>query len=187
MNTGKTIFAQVMEHLPLPAFRKCVQLYGGNYKVKSFSCLDQFLVLAFAQLSYRESLRDIEACLWAMRNKLYHMGIRGGVSRNNLAHANETRDWRIWADFAQILIHEARHLYANDPFGIELNQTVYAFDSTTIQLRAFSSAAASAAAIASDRAVREVVAIDWRSSCAACANPLALPSRYLRSPAVSAE
>ena len=134
MNTGKTIFAQVMEHLPLPAFRKCVQRYGGNYKVKSFSCLDQFLVLAFAQLSYRESLRDIESCLWAMRNKLYHMGIRGGVSRNNLAHANEIRDWRIWADFAQVLIHTARHLYADDPFGIELDQTVYAFDSTTIDL-----------------------------------------------------
>jgi hypothetical protein len=134
MNTGKTIFAQVMEHLPLPAFRKCVQRYGGNYKVKSFSCLDQFLVMAFAQLSYRESLRDIEACLWAMRNKLYHMGIRGGVSRNNLAHANEIRDWRIWADFAQVLIHTARHLYADDPFVIELDQTVYAFDSTTIDL-----------------------------------------------------
>ena len=134
MNTGKTIFAQVMEHLPLPAFRKCVQRYGGDYKVKTFSCLDQFLVMAFAQLSYRESLRDIEACLQAMRSKLYHMGIRGGISRNNLAHANETRDWRIWADFAQVLIHTARHLYAGDPFGVELDQTVYAFDSTTIDL-----------------------------------------------------
>ncbi len=134
MNTGKTVFAQVMEHLPLPDFRKCVHRYDGNYKVKTFSCLDQFLVMAFAQLSYRESLRDIEACLWAMRNKLYHMGIRGGVSRNNLAHANETRDWRIWADFAQVLIHTARHLYADDSFGIELDQTVYAFDSTTIDL-----------------------------------------------------
>jgi len=134
MNTGKTIFAQAMAHLPLPVFRKCVQRYGGDYKIKSFSCLDQFLVMAFAQLSYRESLRDIEACLRAMRNKLYHMGIRGGISRNNLAHANETRDWRIWADFAQILIHTARHLYADDPFGVELDQTVYAFDSTTINL-----------------------------------------------------
>ena len=134
MNTGKTVFAQVMEHLPLPDFRKCVHRYDGNYKVKTFSCLDQFLVMAFAQLSYRESLRDIEACLWAMRNKLYHMGIRGGVSRNNLAHANETRDWRIWADFAQVLIHTARHLYADDSFGIELDQTVYAFYSTTIDL-----------------------------------------------------
>lgn len=134
MNTGKTIFAQVMEHLPLPAFRKCVQRYGGDYKAKTFSCLDQFLALAFAQLSYRESLRDIEACLRAMNSKLYHMGIRGGISRNNLAHANETRDWRIWADFAQVLIHTARHLYADDPFGVELDQTVYAFDSTTIDL-----------------------------------------------------
>ncbi|MBI3307328.1 MAG: IS4 family transposase [Candidatus Omnitrophica bacterium] len=134
MNTGKTIFAQVMEHLPLPEFRKCVQHYGGDYKAKTFSCLDQFLVMAFAQLSYRESLRDIEACLRAMRSKLYHMGIRGGISRNNLAHANETRDWRIWADFAQVLIHTARHLYADDPFGVELDQTVYAFDSTTIDL-----------------------------------------------------
>ena len=134
MNTGKTIFAQVMEHLPLPAFRKCVQRYDGDYKIKTFSCLDQFLVMAFAQLTYRESLRDIEACLRAMRIKLYHMGIRGGISRNNLAHANETRDWRIWADFAQVLIHTARHLYAGDPFGVELDETVYAFDATTIDL-----------------------------------------------------
>ena len=134
MNTGKTIFAQVMEHLPLPAFHKCVQRYDGDYKMKTFSCLDQFLVMAFAQLSYRESLRDIEACLRAMHTKLYHMGIRGGISRNNLAHANETRDWRIWADFAQVLIHTARHLYADDPFGIDLDETVYAFDSTTIDL-----------------------------------------------------
>lgn len=134
MNTGKTIFAQVMQHLPLSAFHKCVQRYQGNHKVKTFSCLDQFLVMAFAQLSYRESLRDIEACLRAMRTKLYHMGIRGGISRNNLAHANETRDWRIWAGFAQVLIHTARRLYADDPFGVELDQTVYAFDSTTIDL-----------------------------------------------------
>ena len=134
MNTGRTIFTQVMEHLPLPEFRKCVERYRGNYKLKTFLCLDQFLVMAFAQLSYRESLRDIEACLRAMHRKLYHMGIRGGVSRNNLAHANEIRDWRIWADFAQVLIHTARHLYADDPFGVELNQTTYAFDSTTIDL-----------------------------------------------------
>ena len=134
MNTGKTIFAQVMEHLPLPEFRKCVQRYHGNYKVKTFSCLDQFLVMAFAQLSYRESLRDIEVCLRAMRTKLYHMGIRSGVSRNNLAHANETRDWHIWADFAQVLIRTARPLYAGDPFGVDLDETVYAFDATTIDL-----------------------------------------------------
>lgn len=134
MNIGATIFAQVMEHLPLLEFGKCVQRYRGNYKIKTFSCRDQFLVMAFAQLSYRESLRDIEVCLRAIHKKLYHMGIRGGISRNNLAHANETRDWRIWADFAQVLIHTARHLYADDPFGVELNQTVYAFDSTTIDL-----------------------------------------------------
>jgi len=134
MNTGKTIFAQLMEHLPLHEFRKCVHRYQGNYKVQSFSCLDQFLVMAFAQLTYRESLRDIEACLRAMRSKLYHMGIRGNISRNNLAHTNETRDWRIYADFAQVLISIARHLYAADDFGIELDQTVYAFDSTTIDL-----------------------------------------------------
>jgi len=134
MNTGTTIFAQLMAHLPLLEFRKCVQRYRGNYKIKTFSCFDQFLVMAFAQLSYRESLRDIEVCLRAMHSKLYHMGIRGGISRNNLAHANETRDWRIWADFAQVLIHTARHLYAGDPFGVELDQTVYAFDSTTIDL-----------------------------------------------------
>jgi len=134
MNTGKTIFAQLMEHLPLHEFRKCVHRYQGNYKVQSFSCLDQFLVMAFAQLTYRESLRDIEACLRAMRPKLYHMGIRGNISRNNLAHTNETRDWRIYSDFAQILISIARHLYTSNNFGIELAQTVYAFDSTTIDL-----------------------------------------------------
>jgi hypothetical protein len=134
MNIGTTIFTQVMEYLPLAEFHKCVQRYRGNYKIKTFSCRDQFLVMAFAQLSYRESLRDIEVCLRAMHNKLYHMGIRGGISRNNLAHANETRNWRIWADFAQVLIHTARRLYADDPFGVELDQTVYAFDSTTIDL-----------------------------------------------------
>lgn len=134
MNIGKTIFSQIMEHLPLPALRKCVQHYRGDYKIKTFSCLDQFLVMAFAQLSYRESLRDIEACLRAMRSKLYHMGIRGGISRNNLAHANETREWRIWADFAKILISTARTLYANEPFALELAETVYAFDSTMIDL-----------------------------------------------------
>ena len=108
MNTGRTIFSQIMDFLPLHEFRKCIKRYRGNYKVKSFSCLDQFLCMAFAQLTYRESLRDIEACLRSMQNKLYHMGIRGGVSRNNLANANETRDRRIYADFAQVLIHQAR-------------------------------------------------------------------------------
>jgi len=123
-----------MDFLPLHEFRKCIKRYRGNYKVKSFSCLDQFLCMAFAQLTYRESLRDIEACLRSMQNKLYHMGIRGGVSRNNLANANETRDWRIYADFAQVLIHQARSLYADDDFGVELDQTVYALDTTTIDL-----------------------------------------------------
>jgi len=115
-------------------FRKCINRYQGNYKIKSFSCFDQFLCMAFAQLTYRESLRDIEACLRSMQNKLYHMGIRGKVSRNTLAHANEKRDWRIYADFAQILIHIARTLYINDEFGVELDNTVYALDSTTIDL-----------------------------------------------------
>jgi len=134
MNTGRTIFSQIMDYLPLHEFRKCVKRYQGNYKVKSFSCLDQFLCMAFAQLTYRESLRDIEACLRSMQNKLYHMGIRGRVSRNTLAHANETRDWRINADFAQVLIHQARKLYVKEGFGVELKETVYAFASTTIDL-----------------------------------------------------
>lgn len=134
MNTERTIFSQIMDYLPLHEFRKSVKRYQGNYKVKSFSCLDQFLCMAFAQLTYRESLRDIEACLRSMQNKLYHMGIRGRVSRNTLAHANETRDWRIYADFAQVLIHHARRLYSDDDFGVELEQTVYALDSTTVDL-----------------------------------------------------
>lgn len=134
MNTGRTVFAQVMDFLPLPEFRRCVDRYRGDYKVQSFSCLDQFLSLAFAQMTYRESLRDIEACLRAMQPRLYHMGFRGMVSRNNLAHANQQRDWRIYADFARVLIREARALYAHDEFGVELDQTVYALDSTTIDL-----------------------------------------------------
>jgi hypothetical protein len=134
MNIGKTIFSQIMDFLPLHEFRKCVKRYRGEYKVKSFSCLDQFLCMAFAQLTYRESLRDIEACLRSMQNKVYHMGIRARISRNTLAHANERRDWRIFADFAQVLIHQARQLYADEDFGVELAQTVYALDSTTIDL-----------------------------------------------------
>lgn len=134
MNTGRTIFAQVMDLLPLPEFRRCVDRYRGDYKVQSFSCLDQFLCLAFAQFTYRESLRDIETCLRAHSRQLYHMGFRGGISRNNLAHANRQRDWRIYADFARLLIAQARTLYQNEPFGVELDQTVYAFDSTTIDL-----------------------------------------------------
>lgn len=134
MNTGQTVFAQIMEFLPLREFRKCVARYQGDYKVKSFSCLDQFLCLAFAQLTYRESLRDIEACLRAQHAKLYHMGFRGKISRNTLAHANERRDWRIYADFAQALIALARSLYRDDPFAFDLQQGVYAFDSTTVDL-----------------------------------------------------
>lgn len=134
MNTGKTIFSQVMDFLPLHEFRKCVKRYRGHYKVQSFSCLDQYLCMAFAQLTYRESLRDIEACLRSMQNKLYHMGIRGKVSRSTLADANEKRDWRIYADFAQVLIDQARTLYSGDDFGVELESTVYALDSTTIDL-----------------------------------------------------
>jgi len=135
MNFGKTIFAQLMDFIPSAyEFRRCVERYHGNYKVKSFSCWDQFLTLAFAQLTYRESLRDIEACLRAALQKLYHMGLRGLVSRNTLANANQVRDWRIYADFAHILIQEARSLYKGEPFGIVLDQTVYALDATTVDL-----------------------------------------------------
>jgi len=123
-----------MDFLPMYEFRKCVSRYQGNYYIKTFSCLDQFLCIAFAQLTYRESLRDIEACLRSMQNKLYHMGIRCNVSRSTLSDANEKRDWRIYADFAQVLIHIARDLYINDDFGVELDNTVYALDSTTIDL-----------------------------------------------------
>jgi Domain of unknown function (DUF4372)/Transposase DDE domain len=134
MNSGKSIFAQLMDFLPIKAFRRCVRRYQGDYKLKSFSCWDQFLCMAFAQLTYRESLRDIEACLRAQQTKLYHLGIRGQVSRNTLAHANSARDWRIYADFAQVLITRARTLYAGERFGVELDQTVYALDATTIDL-----------------------------------------------------
>jgi hypothetical protein len=134
MNSGKTIFAQLMDFVSTHEFRKCVHRYNGNHKVISFSCWDQYLCMAFAQLTYRESLRDIQVCLRATQSRLYHLGIRGKVSRNTLAHANQTRDWLIYADFAQILIATARKLYAADSFGIELAQTVYALDSTTIDL-----------------------------------------------------
>jgi transposase len=134
MNTGRTIFSQLLDLLPLSEFRRCVDRYNGDYKVQSFSCLDQFLCLAFAQLTYRESLRDIETCLRAHQPKLYHLGFRGRISRNTLAHANQQRDWRIYADFARILIARARALYQHEPFGVELDETVYAFDSTTIDL-----------------------------------------------------
>jgi hypothetical protein len=123
-----------MNFLPIKKFRRCVDRYNGNYRVRSFTCFDQFLCMAFAQLTYRESLRDIECCLRAMREKLYHMGIRGKVSRSTIAYANENRDWRIYCDFAQILIHQARQLYANDDFGLQLEETVYALDATIIDL-----------------------------------------------------
>jgi hypothetical protein len=134
MHIGKIVFSQVIEHLPMHTFRRCVQRYDGNHKIKSFSCLDQFLCMAFAQLTYRESLRDIEACLRAQREKLYHMGIRGGVSRNTLANANKVRDWRIYADFAQALIKIARPLYAEEDLGLDLDNTIYALDASTIDL-----------------------------------------------------
>ena len=134
MYTGKLIFSQVTDFLPMHSFRQCVERYQGHHKVKSFSCLDQYLCMVFAQLTYRESLRDIEACLRAQSNKLYHMGIRSTVARNTLANANKKRDWRIYADFAQLLIYEAQELYRNENFGIELTESVYALDSTTIDL-----------------------------------------------------
>lgn len=134
MHTGRTIFSQVMDFFPLFEFHRCVERYRGDYKVQSFSCLGQFLALAFAQLTYRESLRDIEACLRSMQPRLYHMGFRSEVARNTLAHANEQRDWRIYADVAQVLIREARELYAHEEMGVELEETVYALDSTTIDL-----------------------------------------------------
>lgn len=134
MNAGKSIFSQLMDFLPAPEFRQCVERYRGDYKLKSFSCWDQFLCMAFAQLTYRESLRDIEACLRAQQARLYHMGIRGRVSRNTLANANSVRDWRIYSDFAQLLISQARELYRHDDFSLALQQTIYALDATTIDL-----------------------------------------------------
>jgi len=134
MNQGKLVFAQLTQHLPLTTFRRCVARYRGDFKTQSFSCLDQFLCMAFAQLTYRESLRDIEACLRAQSPKLYHMGIRSNIARNTLANANASRDWRIYADFAQSLIGIARRLYVDEPFGVDLKNTVYALDTTTIDL-----------------------------------------------------
>jgi hypothetical protein len=134
MYTGELVFSQVMDHLPMHTFRRCIQRYHGNFKIKAFTCRDQYLSMAFAQLTYRESLRDIEACLRAQQSKLYHMGIGGGISRNTLANANERRDWRIYADFAQALIQTARKLYADEDLGLELDNTVYALDATTIDL-----------------------------------------------------
>jgi len=134
MFAGSTIFAQLMNLLPWRRFQTCVARYKGDYKVKTFKCSEHFRVMAFAQLTYRESLRDIEACLRAMGSRVYHIGMKSAVSRNNLAHTNETRDWRIYADFTQILINRAKILYSNEPLGVDLKSTVYALDSTTIDL-----------------------------------------------------
>ncbi len=134
MYTGRTVFAQLMELIPRRAFGRCVARHPGRRRLRTFTCYDQFLCMAFAQLTYRESLRDIETCLRALQPKLYHAGLRGRVARSTLADANETRDWRIYADFAQTLIHRARALYGDEPFAVELAQTAYAFDATTIDL-----------------------------------------------------
>src|SRR5271165_5184448 len=134
MNAGRTVFSQLIEFLPHQEFQKCVARYAGDRYLKNLSCWDQYLAMAFAQLTYRESLRDIEACLRSVGTKLYHMGFRGNVARSTLADANESRDWRIYADFAQVLIAIARPLYARDPIGIDLDQSLYALDSTTIEL-----------------------------------------------------
>ncbi len=134
MYQGKTIFSQVIDFIPRHKFRQCVNRYNGNKGVRTFTCMDQFMCMAFAQLTYRESLRDIESCLRSMHRKLYHVGINGNISRSTLAYANENRDWRIYCDFAQILIHTASVLYSNEDFGLELKETVYALDSSTIDL-----------------------------------------------------
>ncbi len=134
MYAGKLVFSQVMDHLPWHTFQRCVQRYDGNRKVKSFQCSDHYRCMAFAQLTYRESLRDIETCLRAQASKLYHMGITSRVSRNTLANANHTRDWRLYADFAQRLIHTARRLHIDPDPGLDVAHTIYALDSSTIDL-----------------------------------------------------
>jgi hypothetical protein len=134
MYEGRTVFSQLMDFVPRHTFRRRVERYGGDRGVRQFTCWQQFLAMAFAQLTFRESLRDIEACVGAVPDKVYHMGFRSRVTRSTLADANEKRDWRIYADFAQVLIHEARRLYVDEAFGLELDQTVYALDATTIDL-----------------------------------------------------
>jgi len=134
MYQGKTVFSQLIDFLPMHRFRQCVNRYEGNKGIRRFSCLDQFLCMAFAQLTFRESLRDIECCLRAMKEKLYHMGFRGKIARSTLADANEKRDWRIYRDFAHVLIAQARALYADEDFGVQLDETVYALDATIIDL-----------------------------------------------------
>jgi hypothetical protein len=134
MNVGRTVFSQLIEYLPSKEFQKCVARYDGDSRLRGFSCWDQLLAMSFAQLTYRESLRDVEACLRSMSGKLYHMGLRGKVARSTLGDANETHDWRIYADFAQVLIGIARPLHVRDPIGVDLSQSLYALDSTTIDL-----------------------------------------------------
>jgi len=134
MHTGKLVFSQIMDFMPMHVFRRCVNRYHGDHRVRSFTCLDQYLCLAFAQITYRESLRDIEACLRAQSRKLYHMGIRGSVAKTTLAEANEQRDWRIYEELAHSLIATARLLYKTDTFLDDLTETVYALDATTIDL-----------------------------------------------------
>ena len=134
MNVGRTVFSQLIEYLPSKEFQKCVARYDGDSRLRGFSCWDQLLAMSFAQLTYRESLRDIEACLRSMSGKLYHMGLRGKVARSTLGDANETHDWRIYADFAQVLIGIARPLHVRDPIGVDPSQSLYALDSTTIDL-----------------------------------------------------
>ena len=134
MLAGRTVFAELMTHVSQSKFQTCVARYAGDYKSSQFSCWDQYLCMAFAQLTYRESLRDIEACLRAVQSRLYHVGIRARIARSTLADANETRDWRIYADFAQGLIRTARDLYVNDPLAVDLANTVYALDATIIDL-----------------------------------------------------
>jgi hypothetical protein len=134
MHEGKFVFSQLMEFVPWRPFQTCVNGYGGDYKVGTYKCVEQFRVMAFAQLTYRHSLREVEACLRVVRSKLYHMGIHSTISHSNLAHANHQRDWRIYADFAQILIQRAKQLYLGDDFGLDIEATVYALDATTIDL-----------------------------------------------------
>jgi hypothetical protein len=135
MNHGKLVFAQLIEVVPIKKFRQCVKRYGGDHRVRNFTCWDQFLCMVFAQLTYRESLRDIEVCLRTKGKKLYHLGIRGTVARTTLARANDRRDWRIYQDFAMVLIEQARALYLNDTFSVRLKRAAYALDSTTIDLK----------------------------------------------------
>jgi len=134
MNIGRTIFSQIMDYVPMHEFHRCVERYRGSYKVQQFSCWDHFLCMAFAQFTYRESLRDIEHCLNAHRSKLFNLGFRGNVTRSTLSYANNTRDWRIYADFASVLIEIAKDLYRDEQFAVDISETVYALDSTTIDL-----------------------------------------------------